>query len=80
MAEGENPELPEKHLMRAVEIVHNRLFEHKIISLEAWNSRAEGNDVEPSALSGNAYPDIKRSATLANSGAATEALMMAQST
>jgi len=59
--EGTTPELFAEYLQKAVDRVRNRPPEQKIIFLKAWNEWAEGNYVEPDALSGHAYLDaIKR--------------------
>ena len=42
-----NPELFEKHVKEAVEIVKNKNDEHKIIFIKSWNEWAEGNYMEP---------------------------------
>jgi hypothetical protein len=59
--EGTTPDLFAAYLQKAVDRVGNRPPEQKIIFLKAWNEWAEGNYVEPDALSGHAYLDAIRS-------------------
>lgn len=42
-----SPELFEKHVKKAVEIIKNKSDEHKIIFIKSWNEWAEGNYMEP---------------------------------
>jgi hypothetical protein len=41
------PELFEKHVKEAVEIVKDKSDEHKVIFIKSWNEWAEGNYMEP---------------------------------
>jgi Glycosyltransferase WbsX len=84
--EGSTPELFAQYLIKAVDIVSSRPRQHKIIFLKAWNEWAEGNYVEPDALSGHAYLDVIRkvmlpgAAALPSSGSVTEPQTMARPT
>ena len=65
--EGETPELFRTLLQKAVRHVSINSAEHRIVFLKAWNEWAEGNYVEPDALSGHAYLDVIRSVIFAGS-------------
>jgi hypothetical protein len=59
--EGETPELFKAYLNKAVERVSGYPEEKRIVFLKAWNEWAEGNYVEPDAMSGHGYLDAMRS-------------------
>jgi hypothetical protein len=65
--EGETPELFRTMLEKAVDRVSGHSKERRIVFLKAWNEWAEGNYVEPDALSGHAYLDAIRSVILPGS-------------
>jgi hypothetical protein len=65
--EGETPELFRTMLEKAVRRVASYPEERRIIFLKAWNEWAEGNYVEPDALTGHAYLDAIRSVILPGS-------------
>lgn len=49
------PELFEKSVRQAVEMIKNKQPEHKIIFLQAWNEWGEGNFMEPDMEFGRGY-------------------------
>jgi len=49
------PELFEKHVEKAVDLVRHKEPEHKLIFLKSWNEWAEGNYVEPDSRWGKEY-------------------------
>ena len=56
------PELFEKHVENALDIVKDKKDEHKIIFLMSWNEWAEGNYVEPDLKYGNGYLEALKKA------------------
>lgn len=52
---GSTPDLFQKLLQKAIQIVHHKQVEHRIIFLKSWNEWAEGNYVEPDLLYGHGY-------------------------
>ncbi len=60
--EGATPELFQEYLTKAIDRVRTRPRQQAIVFLKAWNEWAEGNYVEPDALSGHAYLDAIRAA------------------
>ena len=73
--EGTTPELFEEYLNKAVAKVAQRPHQEAIVFLKAWNEWAEGNYVEPDALSGHAYLDaIRRCMTSGSSDVASLAM------
>src|ERR1700712_2841183 len=54
------PELFKRYLSKALDRVRQRPPQHRIIFMKAWNEWAEGNYVEPDALSGHGYLDAIR--------------------
>ena len=55
------PEVFEKDIKYALDLVKAKTEEHKIIFLQAWNEWAEGNHVEPDLKFGRGYLDaLKR--------------------
>ncbi len=62
--ENATPELFAQYLRRAVELVHKRPAQHRIVFLKAWNEWAEGNYVEPDRLNGHAFLDAIRGVLL----------------
>ena len=59
---GSTPELFEKHINQALNVIKNKSDEHKILFLRSWNEWAEGNYVEPDLKFGHGYLDaIKKS-------------------
>lgn len=55
---GSNPDEWEKHVRKAVSMVRDKDYEHKIIILRSWNEWGEGNYVEPDTRWGHAYLDV----------------------
>ena len=49
------PELFKQYLQKAVDRVHDRPAQHRIIFMKAWNEWAEGNYVEPDRLHGHGF-------------------------
>lgn len=54
---GSTPELFEKHIKKAIEVIKNKPDEQKILFLRSWNEWAEGNYVEPDLKFGYGYLD-----------------------
>lgn len=52
---GSTPDLFEKHIIDALEIIKDKPDEKKILFLRSWNEWAEGNYVEPDLKFGHAY-------------------------
>jgi len=52
------PELFEKHLTEAVNLVRNRPIDKKLIFIKSWNEWAEGNHLEPDRVYGSGYLNI----------------------
>lgn len=61
---GSTPKLWKEHVQKAVELVHNKAEEHKIIILRSWNEWGEGNYVEPDERWGTAYLDALKEVLL----------------
>lgn len=59
---GSTPELFEKSVKEAVEIVKDKQLEHRIIFLQAWNEWGEGNFMEPDLEFGRGYLEALRRA------------------
>jgi len=54
------PELFDKHVQHALDIVKDKKDENKILFLMSWNEWAEGNYVEPDLKYGTGYLDVLR--------------------
>lgn len=54
------PELFEKHVDEAVEIIKHKQEEHRVIFLKSWNEWAEGNYMEPDIKFGHGYLNALR--------------------
>ncbi len=52
---GSTPELFERHVKDAIDIISHKPEEKKILFLRSWNEWAEGNYVEPDLKFGNGY-------------------------
>ena len=52
---GSTPELFEKHIKQALDIIQHKPEEQKILFLRSWNEWAEGNYVEPDLKFGTRY-------------------------
>ena len=52
------PEVFDKQVQKAIELVKNKQPEHRIIFLQAWNEWAEGNHVEPDLKYGHGFLDV----------------------
>jgi len=57
---GSTPELFQKNVENALEIIKNKDDEHKILFLMSWNEWAEGNYMEPDLKFGHGYLDALR--------------------
>ncbi len=55
---GSTPDLFEKHVKEAINIVKNKPENKRIIFLRSWNEWAEGNYVEPDLKYGHGYLDV----------------------
>jgi hypothetical protein len=53
-----SPELFEKHLKEALNIVENKSTDDKIIFIKSWNEWAEGNYLEPDLRFGKKYLEV----------------------
>ena len=58
--EGATPELYGRYLQDAVNLVRDRPAQQAIVFVKAWNEWAEGNYLEPDALTGHAFLDETR--------------------
>jgi len=54
------PEVFDRQVQTAFELVKEKKEEHKIVFLQAWNEWAEGNHVEPDLKFGHGYLDVLR--------------------
>jgi hypothetical protein len=52
---GSTPELFEKHVCNALEVIKHKKEEHKILFLKSWNEWGEGNYMEPDSVFGSKY-------------------------
>lgn len=59
---GATPELFEKSVREAIDIVSNKEPEHRIIFLQAWNEWGEGNYMEPDLEFGHGFLDALHNA------------------
>lgn len=55
---GSTPELFREHVQKAIELVKDKPYEHRIIILKSWNEWGETNYMEPDLLYGSAYLDV----------------------
>lgn len=55
---GSTPELFRQHLRKAIDMVRDEHFEHKLIFIKSWNEWAEGNHLEPDLRFGTGYLDV----------------------
>ena len=56
------PELFQKHVKEAVDLVQDKEYDKRIIFLRSWNEWGEGNYVEPDLQYGHGYLDALASA------------------
>lgn len=52
---GSTPQLFEKHVEDAIEVISKKKEEHRILFLQAWNEWGEGNYMEPDCVFGRQY-------------------------
>lgn len=52
---GSTPDLFQKLLRKAIQMIEHKQVEHRIIFLKSWNEWAEGNYVEPDIINGHGY-------------------------
>jgi hypothetical protein len=52
---GSNPNLFERHLKEAFNLIKEKDDQHKILFLKSWNEWAEGNYIEPDIIHGHGY-------------------------
>jgi hypothetical protein len=52
---GSTPELFRNYFRHALQIIQNYPSEHKIVFINSWNERAEGNHLEPDLKFGTGY-------------------------
>ena len=52
------PEVFDKDIRLALDVIKSKNPEHKILFLQAWNEWAEGNHVEPDLKYGHGYLNI----------------------
>lgn len=57
-----SPELFQKHVEQAIDIVKNKSAERKILFLKSWNEWGEGNYMEPDLRFGHGYINALRNA------------------
>lgn len=57
---GSTPEGFRRQVRKAIELVNDNLFKHKIIFIKSWNEWAEGNHLEPDLKYGKAYLEVLR--------------------
>ena len=58
------PELFAQHIQKALEVIHNKKDEHKVLFLKSWNEWAEGNYVEPDLRYGHQWLDAIKNTIL----------------
>jgi hypothetical protein len=54
------PERFRPHLRKALDLVHDRSLEDRLIFVKSWNEWAEGNHLEPDLRFGHQYLDVVR--------------------
>lgn len=57
---GGSPQAFRRHLREAVDVVHDRDPDHRLVFLKSWNEWAEGNYLEPDLRFGKAYLEVVR--------------------
>lgn len=58
------PQIFEEQIKKALTLVENRPFEHRILFLQSWNEWAEGNYVEPDLDYGHGYLEALKNCLL----------------
>ena len=57
---GSTPELFRNHLRAALQLVHSRAPDRRLLFVKSWNEWAEGNHLEPDQKFGHAYLEVVR--------------------
>lgn len=57
---GTTPDLFERNVRQAMELIKNKNDEHQILILKSWNEWAEGNYMEPDLTNGRGYIEALR--------------------
>ena len=57
---NDTPQVFEKQVKKAIEVIKNKTDEHKILFLQAWNEWGEGNHIEPDVKYGRGYLEALR--------------------
>ena len=58
------PEVFEKHVKDAINLVKDKPVDHRIVTIRSWNEWGEGNYMEPDLKYGHGYLDAMKSALL----------------